>query len=295
MRALVVGASGQLGGHLLAELRRAGHLAVGTFQRHPRPGLCALDLEEEEALAAALRDVEPDVVFLPAGWTWVDGNETDPERADRLNAALPLRLAARAVARGARFVAFSSDYVFDGAAGPYREDDPPGPLNAYGRAKRRLEEGVLALGEAGLVLRTSTVYGPELQGKNFVYQLVRRLRAGEAVQVPSDQVASPTYGPDLAVATLGLVERGASGLWHAAGPEAMDRASFARAVCAEFELDAGLLRPLPTAALGQKARRPLSAALDSSRLRALGLRIRGVREGLSAMRRALVEGSWASP
>src|SRR4051812_35759204 len=122
MRALVIGASGQIGGHLLAELGRRGHAATGTRRSFGASGLPALDIADEVATAAAIADVKPDVVFLPAGFTWVDGCEKDPARADLENRDRPLAVARLARRVGAAFVFFSTDYVFDGDAGPYGED-----------------------------------------------------------------------------------------------------------------------------------------------------------------------------
>ncbi len=287
MRALVVGASGQLGGHLLGRLRADGHLAIGTYASHAVPGLVKVDLEDGAALRAALLDVRPDVVIVSAGWTWVDGCEDDPERCQRLNCDIPLEVARLSAEQRALFVVYSTDYVFDGEAGPYREDAPVRPLSAYGRAKADMEAKVRALGDDHLILRTTTVFGPERQGKNFVYQLVQRLRAGQPFRVPTDQVASPSYGPDVAAATLALIDQGARGTWHVAGPDALDRAAFADRVCAAFGLDPAAIERLPTAALNQKAARPLSAALDTSKLRGAGIEVRGVDAALTALRAAI--------
>ncbi|MGE0710520.1 MAG: NAD(P)-dependent oxidoreductase [Planctomycetota bacterium] len=294
MRVLVVGASGQLGGHLVRGFTAAGHEVSGTCHSQGGPELLRVDLDDEAALCAASRAVRAELVVLAAGWTWVDANEDDPAAAWRRNCDHPLALARACAAEGARFVTYSTDYVFDGERGGYREDDPPRPLNVYGEAKLGLERGLAELPGA-LVLRTSTVYGPEAQGKNFVYQLVRRLRAGQPFRVPSDQTATPSYAPDVAAVTLALVERGAEGVWHVTGPDALDRGAFSAKVCAEWGLDPSGFEALPTAALGQKARRPLRADLDTSKLRAAGLEVRGVEAGLRAMRAAIEAGGWATP
>ena len=290
MQVLLVGASGQIGGHLKRLLEGAGHFVVGTYATVEQPGLRRLDLDAKEELDAIVAEVEPQLVILAAGWTWVDGNEDDPAASFRRNCEHPLHLARLAAERGARFVTYSTDYVFDGKGGPYTEADPLNPLNVYGDAKAALEEGLNDLGPAALCLRTSTVYGPEAQGKNFVYQLVRRLRAGQPFKVPTDQVACPSYSPDVAAATLSLVNRGAEGIWHVAGPDAISREDFTREACAVFDLDPEAVEYLPTSELAQKAERPLSAALDTSKLRAAGIEIRGVRAGLEALKAAAVRG-----
>lgn len=291
MQVLLVGASGQIGGHLRRLLEAAGHSVVGTYATVEQPGLRRLDLDDTAAMDALVAEVEPHLVILAAGWTWVDGNEDDPQASFRRNCEHPLYLARLAAESGARFVTYSTDYVFDGERGPYGEADPTNPLNVYGKAKEALEQGLSELGLASLCLRTSTVYGPEAQGKNFVYQLVRRLRAGQPFRVPTDQVACPSYSPDVAAATLSLIEMGANGIWHVTGPDAMSREDFTREACAVFDLDPSAVEYLPTSELNQKAQRPLSAALDTAKLLAAGIQVRGVRAGLEALKAAAVEGS----
>jgi dTDP-4-dehydrorhamnose reductase len=294
MRVLLVGASGQLGGHLHGLLTAGGHAVAGTWSSVSVPGLVHLDLEDQDALTAAFRDVEPDLVLVTAGWTWVDGNEDDPSRSRRVNCGAPLHLARLAAERGALFVTYSTDYVFDGRAGPYAEDDVVGPLNVYGQAKLEAEQALRALGPEHLILRTTTVFGPELQGKNFVYQLVRRLRAGQPFQVPSDQVATPSYGPDVARATLELIEQDQRGTWHVAGPDVLDRAAFARLVCEEWGLDFDRVGVKTTAELAQKAERPLLGGLRTGKLQSAGITLRPVREALADMR-AEIEAGRAAP
>lgn len=294
MRILIVGASGQIGSHLRAQLQAHGHTVAGTYQTFARPGLVKLDLADSASLEAAVDDVQPEVVILAAGWTWVDGNEDDPALSLVLNRDRPLQLCKLAAARRALFVTYSTDYVFDGKRGDYREGDPIAPLNAYGRAKAELEAGVREITPEHLILRTTTVYGPEHQGKNFVYQLVRRLKAKLPFRVPTDQVASPSYAPDVAAATIALCEGGAHhGTWHVAGPDALDRGAFAKLVCAEWGLDPNAIEYRPTAELNQKADRPLKANLNTDKLRAAGISVRGVREGLAAMRAAIEAGGYA--
>jgi dTDP-4-dehydrorhamnose reductase len=267
LRAIVVGGSGQIGGWLLRVLAERGHQAIGTYATVPFSGLCRLDAGQREEAASWLKSQAPDVVFYPAGFTWVDGCERDPARAYAANLDEPLNLARAALAIGARFVYFSTDYVFDGAAGPYGEESPTNPLSVYGRSKLDAERALtLELAEAQLTVRTSWVYGPERQGKNFAYQLVRALSTGQRLICPSDQISSPTYGPDVARAVVLLAEARQSGLIHVAGPEIMDRPGFAGAIAAAFGLDSALFDSRPTASLGQDACRPLGGGLLTPRL-----------------------------
>lgn len=287
--AVVVGGSGQIGGWLLRTLADRGHRAVGTYATARFPGLVRLDAAELDASAAWVRERKPDVVFYPAGFTWVDGCERDPARARSANVEQPLNLARASAEVGARFVYFSTDYVFDGLDGPYTEASPTRPLSAYGRAKLEAEEALAGeLGDRQLTVRTSWVFGPERQGKNFAYQLARALSAGQTLECPSDQVSNSSFGPDVARAVVALVEAGQSGLIHVAGPEVIDRVRFARALAEGFGLDPALIVGKTTAELGQGAPRPLSGGLLSPRLGTLlpGA-MRPVREAMAEFRSLL--------
>lgn len=269
-RALVVGGSGQIGGWLLRFLADRGHQATGTHATRPFPGLVPLDAGDAPAVVDLIRREKPDVVFYPAGFTWVDGCERDEAKARAINLEQPLFVAQTAAEAGARFVYFSTDYVFDGEAGPYAEDDPVNPLSVYGLAKRDAETQLAdALGDRLLTIRTCWVYGPERQGKNFAYQLVRNLNQGKTATLPSDQISSPSYGPDVARTALLLAEAGASGLINVVGPEVVDRIRFAREVARAFGLDESLIVGKPTAEIGQGAPRPLNSGLRIDRLEAV--------------------------
>jgi dTDP-4-dehydrorhamnose reductase len=267
-------------------LEARGFTVTGTHGRVATPATVALDLLDLSAVARLVED-GVECVFFPAALTWVDRCEAEPDLAMRLNRDAPAAAARAAAKQGAPLVFYSSEYVFDGARGGYDEDASPSPTSVYGRSKL---EGELAVREANpraVVVRTSVVYGPEPQGKNFVVQLRRRLAGGEEMRVPMDQVSCPTYNADLAAASVELVERALSGVFHVAGPEAMDRASFARLACDVFGLDPRGVVPVTTAELGQPARRPLQGALRTDRVRALlTTRMRGPRDGLLAMKEA---------
>jgi dTDP-4-dehydrorhamnose reductase len=271
---------------------------VGTYNTVGFPGLSHLDGANLEASAAWLRSEHPDVVFFPAGFTWVDGCERDPAKARGANLDQPLNLARVAAALGARFVYYSTDYLFDGIAGPYDETATPNPLSIYGVAKLEAEVALReTLGELLLIARTSWVFGPERQGKNFAYQLVKTLRAGKSLTVPADQISSPSYGPDVAEASVRLIEKGGSGTYHIVGPEVISRPEFAFAIANAFGLDTSLIEAKTTAELGQGAPRPLNGGLLTPRLSA---ELPGLMRSLSATLtdfRAKAQGGdvWADP
>lgn len=269
MKILVVGASGLVGGSCLRAAREAGHEVRGTFHAHPAVGLVPLALESEEAIAKVIGEFAPDAVICCAAWSWVDGCESDPDRAFRENCEQPARLARAAAAGGAQFVHFSTSYVFDGFEGPYREDAPPNPVSVYGRAKWAGENAVLEATEGrAAVVRTMGVYGEEPQRKNFVYQVRERLSAGQRMRVPDDQFGNASYSGDLAEGVLRLLTCGASGVWNLAGPDpCLCRRDFALRIAREYGLDETLFDFLPTAELRQPAARPRQGGLRIERMR----------------------------
>ena len=264
---------------------------MGTYHGVPQPGTRPLDLTDVAATERLIAEVEPDWVVCPAGLTHVDRCEDHPDEAMAVNRDAPAAAARAAAKRGAGFVFFSTEYVFDGTAGPYAEDALVNPLSVYGLSKLEGERRVMEENPRTTVIRTTVVYGPEPQGKNFVYQVLRRARAGEPVRAPSDQVSSPTYNVDLAAATVELIEQDFRGVLHVAGPSVVDRWTFAREVCAVFGLTETVVEPIETAALGQRARRPLRAGLEIARARTLlKTPLRAPREALEDMRRTLEGG-----
>jgi dTDP-4-dehydrorhamnose reductase len=288
MRALVIGASGQVGAALLHALAERGCDATGTYGHHPAEGLAHLDVTDHAAVNRAVVAARPDWVLCPAGLTHVDRCEEHPEEAFAINR--DGALAAARAARDARagFVFYSTEYVFDGLSGPYAEDAAANPLSVYGRSKWEGERTVLAEVPRALAIRTTVVYGPDRQEKNFVYQLIRNCRSGQPMRVASDQVSSPTYNVDLARATVELCERDARGLYHLAGDGILDRHTFARLAGEVFELDCSGITAVATSSFGQKAPRPLRAGLLIAKAQALlETPLRSPEAGLRAMREVL--------
>jgi dTDP-4-dehydrorhamnose reductase len=215
--------------------------------------------------------------------TNVEGCEDAPELAHNINCRGPELLARVARSRGIPFVYYSTEYIYDGQDGPYREESPANPISVYGKSKWAGEQAVLAACSGALILRTTVVYGQDFGQKNYVYSLMRTLAAGKPMRVPEDQISTPTYNRDVALATVALVNRGATGIFHLCGPVRLNRLEFARSVAAFLSLDQQLLIGMPTSALGQKAPRPLSAGLSIDKLHQLhpDLKMRTLAEALA--------------
>ncbi len=288
-RVLLIGAAGLVGRHL----RKAfpGRPTAVTYHAAPVDGGIPLDLTDEGAVRRLVAGVRPDVILLAAAELHVERCEREPMETRRVNVDAARPLAEEAERRGALLVVFSSEYVFDGSKGRYAEDDAVGPINEYGRQKVELE--AIARGvRRHLVCRTSGVFGVEPAEKNFVYQLLRSLRAGRPFTVPSDQLITPTYADALAESVAELVDAGATGTVHAVGPRVLPRTAFAEMVCELFGLDPQLLVPRPTDELGLAAPRPRRAGLADDRIRGLlGHPLVDPGEGLRRMGQALLSQS----
>lgn len=261
MRVLLTGAAGFLGSKLLGLLLEGGYDVVAVFHvreapvEHPRLVKVKGDLAEADLPQA-------DLAIHAAAMTDVDRCEAEREACWRANV-----LATRRVAKRAPTLYISTDYVFPGDRGMYKEGDVPSPVNFYGLTKLLGEEAVLASG--GWVVRTSGVYGVGGGKKSFPEAVVERLAKGEEVHAAVDQRYSPTYSKLLAQAVVELLElEERPQILHVAGPP-LTRYQFAVAVADAFGLPKELVKPTSADQLRWVAKRPRDSSLDTSLARRL--------------------------
>jgi dTDP-4-dehydrorhamnose reductase len=286
MRTLIIGASGCVGGILLNDFAKLGAVR-GTYCAHPWGDLVHLDMTNPAQVRQVLDDFQPDLVLQPAAQPNVDGCEENPADSHRVNVGGTRNVVEALRGSSAKYVFFSSDYIFDGKAGPYREDDPPNPIQVYGRHKLEAERLIRERLDNFLIVRVHGVFGWERQGKNFVVRLVQSLSEGKTMAVPSDQIGSPTYAPNLSNALRELIEKDKRGVYHLVGTTVIDRYSFARLIARVFELDEKLIVPKTTAELKQKAARPLKSGLRVDKAqRDLSSRLWSAEEALLHMRKS---------
>ncbi len=275
-RVLLIGGSGQLG----TEIRRRWTEREVTAPPHRE-----VELEDTEALMAAVARVEPDAVVNCAAFHNVDRCEAEPDRALAVNALAVVRAARACHDRNVLFVTVSSDYVFDGTSTrPYVEDDPVHPISAYGVSKLAGELLVEAAGSRALVVRTCGVYGlrPSAgKGYTFVDRVIAQARANEPLRIVSDVSASPTFAGHLAEALGALLDAGATGLYHAANAGPVSWYDFACEALRQAGIDYAI-EPISAREWKMAARRPAFSALDSGKLRALGFEMPSWRQGISA-------------
>ena len=257
MRVLVTGAGGMLAQAVVPALRRAGHETIALARAE-------LDVTDAARVRAAVADARPDWVCHLAAYTDVDGCESRPEHALRVNGEGAGHAAAAAREAGAGVLSISSDYVFAGDdPRPRRESDPVGPLSAYGRSKLAGEEAVRAANPRHLIVRTAWLYGRG--GRNFVDTIRERALAGTPLAVVDDQRGSPTWTEDLAGALVELMERGAGGTFHATNAGDCTWHEFACEICAQVGARVEVARR-SSAELARPAKRPAWSVLDTGRL-----------------------------
>lgn len=285
LRILVIGASGLVGTALMQEFCQVGE-TEGTFNQYPTEALIPLDIGDADAVVTLMEKLTPQIILQPASLTNVDYCETHLQQAWRINVQGTRHVAQAAARLKAKHVFFSSDYIFDGTAGPYTEQDPPSPRSVYGQTKLTAEQLIRESVPDHLIIRTTVVYGWEHRGKNFVTRLLQNLQQGHDVRVPDDQIGSPTYVPNLAQAVRELVQEGKRGTYNLTGCQLAHRYDFALAVAHAFGLNGDLIRPVATAQLNQAAPRPLQGGLRIDKaLRELKTPLFGYQEGLEAMRK----------
>jgi dTDP-4-dehydrorhamnose reductase len=264
---VVFGSRGQLGVELVREFTKREYVVV-SFDRSK------VDISDAASVEHVLAQEDPGVVVNAAAYNQVDVAENEPLPAYLANGLAVRNLAMACRQLDARFVHFSTDYVFDGAAGrPYTEEDRPHPLGAYGVSKLAGELYAQAYLETPLVIRTSGVFGPgglNTARGNFIELMLRLAASQRPIRVVEDHVASPTYAPLLAARSVDLVDRKLTGLFHAGGGTAISWFDYAAMI---FRV-AGLkpeLQPTNEREYRTAARRPKFSALSNAKMERCGI------------------------
>jgi dTDP-4-dehydrorhamnose reductase len=255
---LLTGKNGQVGRELEHLLPRLGDVVALDRQQ--------LDLARPAEIRRVVREVRPGLIVNAAAYTAVDQAEKEEVAARAINAEAPGVLAEEAKKIGAALVHYSTDYVFDGSKRtPYEEDDPPNPINAYGRTKLAGEQAIRESGVAHLIFRTEWVYAQ--QGRNFLLTILRLATQREELRIVSDQIGAPTSNRDIAEATTKILAQifkpqskqtswpEVGGTYHMTAAGETNWYEFAKAILEE----ASQVNPLPAWLAAATGARPLIA------------------------------------
>lgn len=294
---LVTGSNGLLGQKLTAALRNGETFSLIATSKGPDryPGkrgyiYQAMDIRNEDEVKDIIGAYKPDVIIHTAAMTNVDACEKDREGCCRLNIDATRHLVKAAEDNEAYFIHLSTDFIFNGENGPYREEDTPDPLSYYGWSKLESEKIVQASTAGWAILRTIIVYGivPDMSRSNIVLWAKNALEKGEPLRVVNDQFRMPTLAEDLAAACLLAAERRAHGIYHISGKDYMSIYELVQRVARFFDLDASLIEPISATTLDQAAKRPPKTGfiLDKA-LSELNYQPHSFEEGLEIVKKQL--------
>lgn len=260
---IITGHRGQLGRAIFdtAEIS-GGHQLIGA-------DVDQLDITDAKAVDAFLETHRADYLVNCAAYTAVDRAEEEPEKAYAINSLGVKNLAAACERHHIRLIHISTDYVFSGrGCTPYTPQHPTEPESVYGQSKLEGEIAALYHSTSAIIIRTSWLYYPG--GKNFVNTIIERGTVKKHLQVVSDQIGTPTYAGDLALAILAVVDRGnrlpGQGIYHYTNSGVASWFDFARAIVDRTGIQC-TVEPISTGALNQAAKRPSYSVMDCSDIR----------------------------
>jgi dTDP-4-dehydrorhamnose reductase len=294
MKVLITGANGLLGQHLTRLLLDKNYQVVATsrgesrlpFQPSGNYTYREMDITNGIETFAVMDLEKPDVVVHAAAMTQVDDCELRPQHCERINVQGTSQILTDAETYSSHFIYISTDFVFDGEAGNYSEEDDTKPISLYGFTKLQAESMVQTSTIPFAIVRTCLVYGNLLKGtrSNIVSWVKESLEQGKTIQVVSDQLRTPTYVEDLAKGILLIIEQKATGIYHISGKDWLTPYDIALKTAAKFQLDAGKIVKVDAATFKQPGRRPLKTGFVIDKARnELGYEPMSFDEGLNLM------------
>lgn len=265
MKVLITGANGFLGQYLSAQLLEKEYHVIATGK-----GECRLPFLGEKGFRYLPMDFtnpfevhdvfdkyKPDVVIHAGALTKVDDCELEQWQAYLTNVEGTVTMLLNAEEQKSFFVFISTDFVFDGAEGQYKEDDIPNPVNFYGKTKAEAEEAVKEYEYEWAIVRTSLVYGKPLAGRGNILTVVKeKLEKEEKYNVVNDQIRTPTHVEDLAAGIVSIVEKKAIGIYHLSGMDILTPYEMACRAADYLDLNKSVLLKVTAANFSQPAKRP---------------------------------------
>lgn len=260
MKVFIAGASGLVGSNCLKHFTEQGWDVKGSYFSYEVPSTVfynTLDIQDTNNFDVV--SWGPDVIVHCGAMTHVDKCETKPDESYKQTVQSTINLLTVAKQCGAKFVYISTDYVFDGVDGPYKETAPVNPLSVYARHKLEAEQLSLSELEHTLVLRVTNVYGDEARGKNFIARIIDQCKNNQklTLKLPYDQYATPANAWDIARAMYLLLRDEKEGIYHIGSTDYLNRVELALRVLKYFPNAEYDLLPMSTSELNQPAARPL--------------------------------------
>lgn len=259
-RILITGAGGQVGTALRQQLENEDFESYFLDRKQ-------LPLEQTLIIQDILSMYQPDIIIHTAAYTAVDKAESEPELANAVNHLASEEIAQYCRIHGAKLLAISTDYVFDGQSSePLTEEAVPAPLNIYGHSKWKGEQAIQKWAPDSIIIRTSWVYAE--QGHNFVNTMQRLMHERETLSVVHDQIGSPTYAGDLARAIITILkaEHWQPGIYHYANEGEVSWYDFAVAIREQIGASCQI-NGIPTSQYPTPAKRPSYSLLDKSKIK----------------------------
>jgi dTDP-4-dehydrorhamnose reductase len=268
LKLLITGASG-LYGSKLAQMALSKNYEVYSSDIQSLSiygNFVKLDISGKTQVDEAFKTIKPDVVVHAATLTDVDKCELNKDLAWKVNVEGTKNIVEAAKDTGSFLIYISTDYVFGGETGRYKETDLPNPINYYGVTKLKAEEIVKTQKEY-FIARPSVMYGstPAAGKVNFALWIIEKLRKGEHVKIVTDQWNTPTLNTNLAEMTLEVIEHKLTGIYHLCGATRLSRFEFAGQIADVFSLDKGLIDKVLSSQFTLPAKRPIDSSLDTSK------------------------------
>jgi len=283
-RILITGGSGLLGSNLVRRLGSAFDV-YATYYSHPAfmpdGRFVPLDIRDEKMVRSVFQTVRPRLVIHTAALADVDYCEEHPKEARAINVDGTENVTKASQKIGARLIHISTDSVFDGEKGMYREEDTPSPVNVYGRTKLEGEKRVLDLSFDSIIIRTA-FYGRSLHGGTSLAEwVITSLRDGNSIPGFTDVFFSPLFLGDLIEIIMKMYRQDISGVYHVGSREGCSKYHFGVKLAESCGLDATKIRPSSITEAGLKAPRPRNLSLDVTKLsHTLGISLSSVEEGI---------------
>ena len=244
MKICIVGASGLLGEGFQRISKDSKNEFIFCYAKNKIPNAEQLDITKEDAIKSFFQIHKPDTLINCSAISNLEFCEKNKSHAFNVNALGAKKLARTCNIYGSHLIHVSTDYVFDGNAGPYQENDVPKPISYYGQTKHKSEELVLKENENFCVARTALLYGWCQNKQNLATMIISELRNNRQVKLIDDQQVSPSYADNVAEMILKLALMKISGIFNVANSSIVTRYDFGLLLSEVFELDKSLIKPI---------------------------------------------------